>query len=181
MNKRIFVFLLMVASCFSVSAESSDEASVKPLVVFFSNTGHTAGVARLVGEVTGADLYEILPEEPYTEQDLDWTDKTSRSTLEMRDPAARPSLKKNELDLSGYHTIYIGFPIWWDLAPRIINTWIDANQLEGKELVPFATSGGSAIDHAADVLRETYPDYRWLPGKLLNRASKDYVAKWLGK
>lgn len=154
---------------------------MKPLVVYFSNAGHTAEAARLLGELTGADLYEILPEDPYEERDLDWTDKNSRSTLEMRDSTARPALKENDLNLSKYQTIYIGFPIWWDLAPRIVNTWIESNQLEGKELVPFATSGGSAIDHAADVLRQTYPSYHWLPGKLLNRASKDSVAKWLGK
>ena len=115
-----------------------------------------------------ADIWEIEPAEPYTAADLDWRNKQSRSTLEMNDPEARPAIKQCT-NIQPYDTIYVGFPIWWNTCPRIINSWVDNNllQLEGKVLIPFATSGGSMIDQSVADLRKTYPKLNWQKGKLI--------------
>ena len=140
----------------------------KPLVVYFSATGTTAKAARTIAEVTGGTLYEIVPQQAYTSDDLDWNDRQSRSSVEMNNPQARPALKDTKLDIAAYNVVFIGYPIWWDQAPRIINTFIESHDLKGKTLVPFATSGGSGISGAEKSLREKCPDARWAHGKLLN-------------
>lgn len=150
----------------------------EPLVVYFSATGTTAKAARTIAEVTGGTLYEIVPQQAYTADDLDWNDKQSRSSAEMNNPQARPALKDTKLDVSAYEIIFIGYPIWWDLAPRIINTFIESHDLKGKMLVPFATSGGSGISNSVKELRKAYPDLKWQDGKLLNRASRNTIQNW---
>ena len=151
----------------------------KALVVYFSATGTTAKAARTIADVTGGTLYEIVPQQAYTADDLDWNDKQSRSSVEMNNPQARPALKDTKQDVAAYDVIFIGYPIWWDQAPRIINTFIESHDLKGKTLVPFATSGGSGISNSLKELKRTYPDLEWQGGKLLNRASRNTVQNWV--
>lgn len=145
---------------------------MKKIVCYFSASGVTAKRAKELAGAAGADLLEIRPETPYTKADLDWTDKTSRSTAEMTDPASRPALAEARADLASYDTVYIGFPIWWGVAPRVINTFIESNDLTGKEIMIFATSGGSGITKAVDELQKSYPSLKIRGGKLLNGAVK---------
>ena len=126
---------------------------MKKLVAYFSATGVTAKAAGTLAEALGADLFEIRPETPYTQADLDWRDKTSRSTLEMTDPAARPRLAAMPRDLSRYEEIYVGFPIWWYAAPRIIDTFLESGDFRDKTLIPFATSGGSGVEKVDETFR----------------------------
>ena len=116
---------------------------MKALVAYFSATGTTAQLARTLADAVGADLMEIQPKTPYTQADLNWMDKRSRSTLEMRDPASRPEIANAPVNLNAYDTMFIGFPIWWYVAPNIVNTFLEHCDLTGKTVIPFATSGGS--------------------------------------
>ena len=139
------------------------------LVAYFSATGTTRAAATKLAEQHNAVLWEIEPAEAYTAADLDWRNKQSRSSLEMNDPEARPTIRQCT-DITPYETIYVGFPIWWDICPRIINSWVDNNleQLQGKTLIPFATSGGSDIKGAVKYLRDTYHTLTWHDGLLMN-------------
>ena len=183
MNKIILtltaVMILSFAACAQNKGEKSMQTENKPLVIYFSATGTTAKAARTIAEVTGGTLYEIVPQQTYTVDDLDWNDKQSRSSVEMNNPQARPALKDTKLDVTTYDVIFIGYPIWWDQAPRIINTFIESHNLKGKTLVPFATSGGSGITGSVRALRKAYPDLEWQDGKLLNRASRNAVQNWV--
>lgn len=140
----------------------------KKLVAYFSSSGVTAAKAKKLAEVVVADLYEIAPKDRYTNADLNWTNKKARSTVEMNDPASRPELKENGLDLTGYDTVYIGFPIWWYTAPHIIRSFLEQNKLTGVDIVLFATSGGSSISKAYRDLRKAYPKLNITNGVLLN-------------
>ena len=151
------------------------------LVAYFSATGTTARAAEVLANVTGGELYAITPVRPYTDADLDWNDNRSRSSLEMADPEARPAIGGKTLNTAGYDVIFIGYPVWWNLAPRIINTFIESHDLKGKTLVPFATSGGSAISNSAATLKRTYSDLNWKEGKLLNRMNENAVREWTEK
>ncbi len=149
---------------------------MRKLIVYFSASGVTEKKARELGSITGADLYRITPEEPYTSKDLDWTDRKSRSSVEMRNPDARPATAGSCPDTNAYSTVYIGFPIWWGVAPRIINTFLEGNDLSGKEIVIFATSGGSPLSPAVEDLRKRFPDLDIKAGKLLNgKVSEDII------
>ena len=148
-------------------------------MAYFSATGTTAKAAQSIADITGGTLHEIAPQTAYTNADLDWHDKQSRSSVEMGDTNARPALKEAKTDLSGYDVVFIGYPIWWDEAPRIINTFIENNDLKGKTLIPFATSGGSSITNSVKALRQTYPDLNWKEGRLLNRTSTESIRKWI--
>ena len=151
----------------------------KKLVAYFSASGVTEAVAKGLAECADADLYQIRPEVPYTSADLDWMDKKSRSSVEMNDPASRPEIFKGDLDISGYDVIFLGFPVWWYVAPTIINTFLEAYDFTGKTLVPFATSGSSGIENCEKKLQQQYPSINWKPGKLLNgRPSKEALAAW---
>lgn len=143
----------------------------KTLVAYFSASGVTAAVAKELAAALGADLYEIRPAVPYTSADLNWMDKNSRSTLEMADPDSRPALAEESMDLSAYQNIMIGFPVWWYVEPRIVDTFLDRCDLSGKTLIPFATSGGSGIEKAEENLKAHYPAAAWRRGKLLNRGA----------
>ena len=118
----------------------------KVLVVYFSATGTTRQVAKQIAQIADADLYEIVPAKPYSGADLDWTNKQSRSSIEMNNPKARPEIKAPSVDVSKYDCVFLGYPIWWDLAPRVVNTFIERNNLTGKTVIPFATSGGSGLN-----------------------------------
>ena len=184
MNKIILtlaaVMTMGFAACAQNKGEKNMQAENKPLVVYFSATGTTAKAARTIAEVTGGTLYEIVPQQAYTSDDLDWNDRQSRSSVEMNNPQARPALKGTKLDVAVHDVVFIGYPIWWDQAPRIINTFIESHDLKGKTLVPFATSGGSGISNSVKELRKAYPDLEWQEGKLLNGASGNTVQNWVG-
>lgn len=127
------------------------------LVVYFSASGVTKGVAEKIANENGYGIFEIVPEEIYTPADLDWTDKNSRSTIEMNDKEFRPPIVE-ACDVSGYDTVVIGFPVWWYTAPSIINTFIESVDLTGKKIKAFCTSGGSGIDKCVSDLKATYPE-----------------------
>lgn len=126
-------------------------------------------------------LYEIQPAKKYTSADLDWHDKSSRSSVEMADALSRPALRSQPKNLAAYDTIYIGFPIWWNLAPRIINSFIEKGDFTGKILIPFATSGGSRISNAEQELKKAYPNLNWQKGRLMNGATKEEIKQWTKK
>ena len=149
------------------------------LVAYFSATGTTARVAGKVAQATGGELYAITPAESYTSADLDWNDKQSRSSVEMNDPKSRPAIKSKKENITDYDVIFIGYPIWWDLAPRIINTFIESHDLKGKTVIPFATSGGSTLAGSAAALKKTYPALNWREGRLLNRADEKSIRNWV--
>ena len=129
--------------------------------------------------MAGADLHEIKPAQTYTDADLDWRDKQSRSTVEMKDKNSRPAIVRDLQNSADYDVIYVGFPIWWYTAPTIINTFMEAYDFKGKTVIPFATSGGSSIKKACEDLKATYPDVNWKEGKLLNRTSKKDLETWV--
>lgn len=140
----------------------------KKLVTYFSASGITAKAAETLAQALQADLYQIQPAHRYTDDDLNWHNKQSRSSLEMNDPAARPVLKEMPPDLTDYDTIFIGFPIWWYTAPRIILSFLEACDLAGKKIAPFATSGGSGMGQITRDIAPSCPDAQVLSGKLLN-------------
>ena len=184
MNKIMLTLAVVMTMSFAACAQNKGEKNMqtenKPLVVYFSATGTTVKAARTIAKVTGGTLYEIVPQQAYTSDDLDWNDRQSRSSVEMNNPQARPALKDTKLNVAAYDVIFIGYPIWWDQAPRIINTFIESHELKGKTLVPFATSGGSGISNSVKELRKTYPDLEWQDGKLLNGASGNSIQNWVG-
>ena len=140
----------------------------KQLVAYFSASGTTARVAKDLAKAAGADLYEIRPETPYTRADLNWQDKNSRSSLEMRDKNSRPALADRDANIAQYDTIFVGFPIWWYVAPTIINIFLEAYDFSGKRIVLFATSGGSGFGKAVAGLQPSAPDAEIVEGALLN-------------
>ena len=152
---------------------------MKTLVTYFSASGVTRNAAKELAGIIGADLYEITPEQPYTDADLDWRDKQSRSTIEMNDKNSRPAITDKLPGLADYDVVFVGFPIWWYTAPTIVNTFMEAYDFTGKTVVPFATSGGSSIKQACQDLKAAYPDLNWKEGKLLNKASNDELEKWV--
>lgn len=150
------------------------------LIAYFSCTGTTQRAANELAAATGADLYEIKPAMPYSAADLNWNDRSSRSSVEMRDPASRPEILKDALDMGKYDVVFIGFPVWWYIAPTIINTFIERYDFSGKTLIPFATSGGSGIGNCEQNLRKAYPQLDWQAGKLLNgRIPENLVKEWV--
>ena len=140
---------------------------MKKLIAYFSVSGVTKRAAEQLACLTGADLYESRPEKPYSREDLDWRNKQSRSSLEMMDPSSRPPLAQSVPDVSSYDMVYIGFPVWWGVAPRPVNTFIESAHLEGKPVYIFATSGGSGIDYALNDMKKNYPSLDIRGGKLL--------------
>ena len=151
----------------------------KKLVAFFSASGTTKKVAEMIAAVAGADLYEITPKELYTRADLDWMNKKSRSSIEMNDKKIRPEIADIPVDISDYDEIILGFPIWWYVAPTIVNTFLEAHDFSGKKIVLFATSGGSGLGNTVSELQPSAPGAVITEGKLLNRASKQAVSDWV--
>ena len=180
----IAAMAMVIASCgqnkkTEQTQNNQEEKQMKTLVAFFSATGTTKALAEKVAAVTGGDLYEIKPEVPYTSADLDWTVKTSRSSVEMADKNSRPAIVKDLENAGDYGTIYIGFPVWWYTAPTIINTFLETYDFSGKNVVFFATSGGSTVDKANAQFKEQYPAIKWTAGKVLNRATDEDVKAWV--
>ena len=151
----------------------------KTLVAYFSASGMTAKVAKDLAEATGADLFEIAPAQPYTRADLNWQDKKSRTTIEMNDEACRPAIAGQVADMAGYDTVFVGFPVWWYVEPRIIDTFLESYDFAGKTVVPFATSGGSGLGQAPKRMQALVPGASVLAGGLLNgRPSQAELAAW---
>ena len=141
----------------------------KKLVTYFSATGTTANVAAMLADAVGADIHEIRPKFPYSKADLNWMNKQSRSTIEMNNKAFRPEIEHSDLKLEMYDVIFLGFPIWWYVAPTIINTFLESYNFSGKKIILFATSGGSKFGKTVEELKVSVPDScEIIEGKLLN-------------
>ena len=190
MKKTIVISVIAIALCVCACANGEKKSEnqsenqnetreMKTLVAYFSASGVTRQVATRLAEVANADLYEIQPEQLYTEEDLNWRDSLSRSSVEMKDKTSRPAIKKSELNMDDYNVVYVGFPIWWYTCPTIINTFIESYDFSGKTVIPFATSGGSTIEQACQDLKSAYPKANWKDGRLLNAATKDELEEWV--
>lgn len=154
--------------------------SKKILVAYFSASGVTAKAAWKLSEAIGADLHEIKPEVPYSSADLNWMDKKSRSSVEMNDPSSRPMIAEKLADMEKYDVVFVGFPIWWYVAPTIINTFLESYDFSGKTIIPFATSGGSGMGKTNEKLGPSCPGATLLQGKLLNgNLSEDSLKNWV--
>ena len=181
--KKLLLTLVTMSMLFSAAAQSGKTSNYpkgkRVLVAYFSASGVTAKAAQKLAAVTNGDLYAITPATPYTDADLNWHNRQSRSSVEMNDVNARPQLADQKAHIEDYDVIYIGFPIWWYTAPRIINSFIEAYNFTGKMIVPFATSGGSTIEQSVKDLKKAYPDYKWTPGLLLNGATEASIRQTL--
>ena len=164
------------------SSEAIDNAEENGgvLVVYFSATGTTKGVAEKIAGITGADTYEIKAAQEYTDADLNWNDSSSRSTKEQNDSSARPEIGSDAVSLDGYTTIYIGYPIWWGEEPRIMDTFVESHNFDGITLIPFCTSGGSGIGRSGQNLADNAGSGTWLDGKRFGAgASEDEIRSWI--
>lgn len=162
------------------SSTPDKEEALKVLVAYFSATGTTEGVAEHIANGLNADIYEIVPEQPYTSADLDWNDNDSRSTIEMNDPNARPAISGSVENMEQYDVVFIGYPIWWGEAPRIVSTFMESYNFAGKTIVPFCTSGGSGMGSSASNLEKLTSNAVWLDGQRLNGSdSQDEVMEWV--
>lgn len=176
--------LLALASCGGSKSQNSEakaEAAPDLLVAYFSATGTTRAAAEKIASIIGTNamLYEIKPEVPYTDADLDWRDSTSRSSVEMHNRSIRPALADTVADIQKYSVVFLGYPNWWNTAPTIINTFIESNDLKGKTVIPFMTSGGSNILNSEKELGEAYPGINWKKGLLMNNVSDEEVRDWI--
>ncbi len=161
--------------------ETDTEAEgTKVLVAYFSATNTTEGVAEHIANGLNADIYEIVPEDPYTDADLNYNDNNSRTTIEMNDPSARPAISGSIENMEQYDIVFIGYPIWWGEAPRIVSTFMESYDFSGKTIVPFCTSGGSGIGSSASNLERLTSGATWLDGRRLNGSdSQDTVMEWV--
>ncbi len=155
------------------------ETAAKSLVVYFSCTGNTKAVAQEISELTGADLYEIIPADPYTDEDLNYNNDNCRANREMNDPDARPAIGSDTIDISNYDTVFIGYPIWWGTMPRIINTFLDTYDLSDKTVMPFCTSGGSGISKSVSDMKDQEPDADIRDGLRASGSSDSGINEWL--
>ncbi|MEG6566298.1 flavodoxin [Thermoanaerobacterium saccharolyticum] len=153
----------------------------KVLVAYFSCTGITKSVAEILADVVGADIYEMKPEVPYTDADLNWMDKKSRSSVEMKDPSSRPAIVDKVSNIMGYEVVFVGFPIWWYTAPNIINTFLESYDFSGKTIILFATSGGSGFGKTVEKLKNSVsPEAKIKEGRILNgKPSRGELASWI--
>lgn len=174
----LFTVIAFLFTSLQTMAQNNDKHI---LVAYFSVTGTTARAAEKLANVTGGELYAITPAESYTSADLDWNDQRSRSSVEMNDPKSRPAIKSKKENIADYDVVFIGYPIWWNLAPRVVNTFIESHDLTGKTVIPFATSGGSTLAGSAAVLKKAYPALNWKEGRLLNRADEKTIRTWIEK
>ena len=151
----------------------------KKLVAFFSASGTTRKIAEMIAQAAEADLYEIMPKQPYSKADLNWMDKKSRSSVEMNDKKFRPEITDMDVQIDKYDEILLEFPIWWYVAPTIINTFLEKYDFSGKKIVLFATSGGSGFGNTVSELKPSAPDAEIVEGKVLNKATKLEIAEWI--
>lgn len=183
MNRIVTAILCVVGltftACASKSADNAAETNEnKTLVAYFSAQGHTKAAAEKVAAATGGVLFEIQPEQPYTEEDLDGWNDSARGTRESKDRTTRPGIANKVDNFEQYDTIYLGFPIWWYTAPTIINTFLEGYDTDGKVIIPFATSGGSQFGETEKDLRVSAPKAIFKPGKVLNDMDETQVRAW---
>ena len=165
----------------TINPSKPNDMSKKTLVAYFSCTGNTRHLAKKIAEITNGDLFEIKPAVPYTEEDLDWRNSKSRSSVEMKDKSSRPAIAEKVENMDQYDVVYVGFPIWWYIAPTIINTFLESYDFSGKTVIPFCTSGGSNV---GDTERYLHPSCSaatiWKPAKRFQTSvSKDVLTKWI--
>ena len=151
----------------------------RKLVAYFSASGTTRKIAEMIAQASEADLYEIMPKQPYTKDDLNWMDKKSRTSVEMSDKKFRPEIFNTDVQVDKYDEIILGFPIWWYVAPTIINTFLESYDFSGKKIALFATSGGSGFGNTVSELKPSAPNAVIVEGKVLNKATKQEIAEWI--
>ena len=171
--KKFLTAILMGGAMMTTTVEA------KTLVAYFSATGTTAQVAEKLAKATSADLFEIKPEQPYTEADLNWHDSQSRSSVEMNDTSSRPAIANKVENMAQYDTVFVGFPIWWYIAPTIINTFLEQYDMTGKTIVPFFTSGGSGAGETLKYLKPSAPGAEWITPKNFNYMSESDITTWI--
>lgn len=181
MNKILIIVMSILSMSLGACANNQTSAKEgnKILVAYFSAQGHTKAAAEKVAAATGGKLFEIQPQQPYTEADLDGWNDSARGTRESKDRSTRPEIANKVENFAQYDTIYLGFPIWWYTAPTIINTFLESYNTEGKTIIPFATSGGSGFGDTEKDLRVSAPKAHFLPGKVLNGMDSEAVKKWV--
>ncbi|MCM1520290.1 MAG: flavodoxin [Lachnoclostridium sp.] len=184
MNRIVTAILCVLGLTFTACASKTGEKATtetnenKTLIAYFSAQGHTKAAAEKVAAATGGDLFEIRPEQPYTEEDLDGWNDSARGTRESKDRTTRPGISNKVENFEQYDTIYLGFPIWWYTAPTIINTFLESYNTDGKVIIPFATSGGSEYGYTEKDLRVSAPKATFKPGKLLNDMDEIQIKGW---
>ena len=179
------IIMTIVAGCMALGIAAGNDSksneimstNKNTLVAYFSATGTTMEAAVKLAKAANADLFEIVPEIPYTPADLNWRDKSSRSTLEMNDKSSRPAIKNKVENMDQYTTVYVGYPIWWYIAPTIINTFVEQYNLEGKTVIPFFTSGGSEAGETMKYLTPSAPKANWKDPINLTGKSKEEIKK----
>lgn len=175
--KRIFILITVAFFGINLNAQTMNK---KTLVAYFSATGTTEKVAQNLAEVIKSDLFKINSETPYTDADLDWRDKNSRSTIEMNDKSSRPAIAEKIDNMADYEVIYLGFPIWWYVAPTIVNTFLESYDFSGKTIVLFATSGSSGFGKTVENLQPSAPKAKFIEGRVLNgNPSKEKIGEWV--
>ena len=178
----VFILMSVLLSAVSVFAQqiTPTPTGKDVLVVYFSATGTTERLAEKIAEITDADLYEILAAEEYTSADLNWNDRNSRTTLEQNDRNARPEISSEPLNLEGYTTIYIGYPIWWGEAPRIMDTFVESYDFDEITMIPFCTSSSSGLGRSGKILEENAESGKWLEGKRFGgNVSENDLRAWI--
>ena len=182
MKQIIFIFMSLL--CFSCSSKAQNQitdtnvqSDKKILVAYFSCTGTTEKAADAIAKTVGGKLYQITPATAYTSADLDWNNKSSRSSIEMTTENSRPELGGDVLDLKDYDVVFLGYPIWWNLCPRPVNTFLEKYDFSGKTVISFATSGGSSIANSVKQLKKLYPKIVWGESQLLNGSGKE-AGEW---
>lgn len=184
--KRLITFIIACAMTMGVMAANDDlnrnenmnNDGNKTLVAYFSATGTTMEAATRLAKAIHADLHEIVPEVPYTSADLNWNNKNSRSSVEMADKSSRPAVASKVENMAQYNTVFVGFPIWWYIAPTIINTFLEQYDMTGKTIVPFFTSGGSGAGETLRYLKPSAPGANWVEPKNFNYMSESDIITW---
>ncbi|MDO4217174.1 MAG: flavodoxin [Bacteroidales bacterium] len=177
----VLLMALLTIGGFATAQNKKDYKEMKSLVAYFSATGNTKKAAQMVAQVSGGELFEIVPQQPYSEADLDWTNKDSRSSVEMNNKSSRPTIASKVENIEQYEVIYVGFPIWWGIAPTIINTFLEQYNLEGKTIVPFFTSGSSGAGRTIDYLQPSAPKALFKEPHLLSYVNEQAVREWLAR
>ena len=185
--KTLQVVFIALTACLALSmmacgqAQNQDnmEENTKTLVTYFSATGTTMEAATRLANVAGADQHEIIPETRYTPADLNWHDKNSRSSVEMADKSSRPAIANRVENIAQYDTVFVGFPIWWYIAPTIVNTFLEQYDFTGKTIVPFFTSGGSDAGETLKYLQPSAPGANWVAPKNFNNLTDEDIKAWL--
>ena len=181
MNKFLATFLMGLGffSTHQLKAEEGNMKENKVLVAYFSATGTTAKVAEKLAAATNADLFEIMPETPYTDDDLDWRNKESRSSVEMADKTSRPAISSKVENMADYNLVFVGFPIWWYREPSIIDTFLESYNFESKTIVPFATSGSSGMGDSSEIMQKIVPLAKVVEGKRFSKnVSEEELKEW---